>query len=137
RYMDWLRTQRDLARLRRQLLFPAPPEDAGIDIAKMPDGEHAGGARGVTKAAITQAIHEKGVNTLAQLKECTRASTGCGSCAGLCESLLKAVVPEFEEEIKSTICKCIPFSEAQLRDILRSQQLKSVQEVLEIYGNGI
>jgi hypothetical protein len=25
----------------------------------------------------------------------------------------------------------------KLRDILRSQQLKSVQEVLEIYGNGI
>ena len=31
----------------------------------------------------------------------------------------------------------MPFSEDNLREILRSQQLKSVQEVLEIYGNGL
>ena len=31
----------------------------------------------------------------------------------------------------------MPFAEDKLRDILRSQRLKSVQEVLEIYGNGI
>jgi NAD(P)H-nitrite reductase large subunit len=29
---------------------------------------------GVTKGQIIGAIHDKGVNTLAQLKECTRAS---------------------------------------------------------------
>jgi nitrite reductase (NADH) large subunit len=137
RYMEWLRTQKDLAPLRRQLLFPAPAEDTGIDIAQMANSETVCGCMGVTKGAIIYAIHEKGINTLAQLKECTRASTGCGSCTGLCQSLLKAVVPEFEEESKRTLCKCIPFSEDQLRDILRGQQLKSVQEVLEIYGNGI
>lgn len=137
RYMDWLRTQQDLASLRRQLLFPTPSEDMGIDVAQMPDSETICGCMGVTKGTIISAIHEKGVNTLAQLKECTRASTGCGSCSGLCQSLLKAVVPEFEEEVRKTMCKCISFSEDQLRHILRSQQLKSVQEVLEIYGNGV
>ena len=135
--MDWLRTARDLVPLRRQLLFPAPTEDTGIDVAQMADSETVCGCMGVTKGTIIQTIHEKGLSTLAQLKECTRASTGCGSCAGLCQSLLKAVVPEFEEEVKRTICKCIPVAEHQLREILRSQQLKSVQEVLEIYGNGI
>ena len=137
RYMDWLRSGMDLAPLRRQLLFPEPASDSGFDIAQMSDRETVCGCMGVTKGAMVQAIHEKGVSTLAQLKECTRASTGCGSCTGLCQSLLKAVVPEFEEEVKTTICKCIPFGEDQLREILRSQQLKSVQEVLEIYGNGV
>src|SRR5579872_5587822 len=137
RYMDWLRSEKDLVPLRRQLLFPAPTEDTGIDIAQMADSETVCGCMGVTKGTIIQVIHERGVNTLAQLKECTRASTGCGSCSGLCQSLLKAVVPEFQEDVRKTICKCIPFAEDQLRDILRSQQLKSVQEVLEIYGNGV
>lgn len=137
RYMDWLRTQKDLTPLRRQLLFPMPAEDPGIDTAQMADGDTVCGCMGVTKGTIIQAIHEKGVNTLAQLKECTRASTGCGSCTGLCQSMLKAVVPEFEEEVKTTLCKCIPVAEDQLREILRSQRLKSVQEVLEIYGNGV
>ena len=137
RYMEWLRTQTDLASLRRQLLFPEPTTDAGLDVAQMPDRDTICGCMGVTKGTIIHAIHEKGVNTLAQLKECTRASTSCGSCTGLCQQLLKAVVPEFQEEVKRTICKCMPFSEDQLREMLRSQQLKSVQEVLEIYGNGI
>lgn len=136
RYMDWLRTATDLSSMRRQLLFPES-EDSGIDVAQISDAETVCGCMGVTKGAIIHAIHDKGVSTLAQLKECTRASTGCGSCTGLCEQLLKAVAPGFQEEVKQTICKCIPFSEDNLREILRSQQLKSVQEVLEIYGNGV
>ncbi len=137
RYMEWLRSATDLTAMRRQLLFPEPASDSGVDIAQMSDSETVCGCMGVAKGTIIQAIHDRGVSTLAQLKECTRASTGCGSCTGLCQQLLKAVVPEFQEETKKTICKCIPFSEDNLREILRSQQLKSVQEVLEIYGNGL
>ncbi len=136
-YMEWLRTQADLSQMRRQLLFPDPAADGGLNAAQISDSETICGCMGVTKGAIIHAIHEKGVSTMAQLKECTRASTGCGSCTGLCQSLLKAVAPEFEEEVKQTICKCLAFSESNLREILHSQQLKSVQEVLEIYGNSV
>lgn len=136
RCLDWLQSGKDLSRLRKQLLFPSPSEDAGLDVAQIPDSETVCGCMGVTKGAIIHAIHEKGVNTLAQLKECTRASTGCGSCASLCEGLLKAVAPEFEAEAKKTMCRCVPYSEESLRNILRSQHLRSVQEVLDIYGNG-
>jgi nitrite reductase (NADH) large subunit len=136
RYMEWLRAKTDLTEMRRQLLFPAPAEDTGLDAAQMPDSETVCGCMGVSKGAIIQAIHEKGVNTLAQLKECTRASTGCGSCTSLCQQLLRAVAPGFQEEKKKTLCKCVPYSEDNLREMLRSQRLRSVQEVLDIYGNG-
>jgi nitrite reductase (NADH) large subunit len=33
------------------------------------------------------------------------------------------------------LCGCLPFSQDEIRDIIRGQKLKSVQEVLEIYGN--
>ena len=136
RYMEWLRTDADLTSQRRHLLFPPPAADGGLDVAEMADAATVCGCVGVTKGTIIQAIHERGVNTLSQLKECTRASTGCGSCTGLCQDLLRAVAPEFEEEVKKVICGCLPFAEDRLREILRSQKLKSVQEVLEIYGNG-
>jgi nitrite reductase (NADH) large subunit len=103
----------------------------------MPDSATVCGCVGVSKGVIIEAIHERGVNTLSQLKEATRACTGCGSCTSLCQDLLRAVAPDFEDEKKKTICACVPFGEDRLRDILRSQKLKSVQEVLEIYGNGI
>jgi nitrite reductase (NADH) large subunit len=137
RYMDWLRSETDLTPMRRQLLFPGPGEDAGLDVAEMPDSRVICGCNGVTKGAIIQAVHEKGICTLAQLKDCTRASTGCGSCSEVCQHLLKAVAPEFQEESAKSLCKCIPFPEGKLREILRSQRLRSVQEVLEIYGNGV
>jgi len=136
RYMGWLRSGQDLASVRHKLLFPGPAEDSGLDIAQMPDTETVCGCMGVTKGTIIHAIHEQGIQTLPQLKECTRASTGCGSCTDLCQQFLKAVVPEFQEETKRTLCKCVPFAEDNLRDILRSQKLRSVQEVLDIYGNG-
>ena len=137
RYMDWLRTGADLSDKRRQLLFPPPAADGGLDVAEMAESATVCGCVGVTKGAIIAAIHDRGVNTLSQLKECTRASTGCGSCTGLCQDLLRAVAPDFEDEKKKTICACVPFGEDRLRDILRSQKLRSVQEVLEIYGNGV
>lgn len=136
-YMEWLRSQENLRSKRRQLLFPDSSGDGGLDVAQMSDNETVCGCMGVTKGTIIQTIHQKGVCTLAQLKEHTRASTGCGSCTGLCQSLLKAVAPDFQDEAKKTICKCIPFAEDNLREILRSQRLKSVYEVLEIYGNGL
>jgi len=137
RYMDWLRTNADISDQRRHLLFPPPAADAGLDVAQMADSETICGCLGVAKGTIIAAIHERGVNTMSQLKECTRASTSCGSCTSLCQRLLRAVAPEFEDERKTVICSCLPFAEDRLRDILRSQQLRSVQEVLEIYGNGV
>ncbi len=137
RYMEWLRTDADLTDRRRHLLFPPPAADAGLDVAEMSDGATVCGCVGVTKGTIIHAIHERGVNTLSQLKEATRACTGCGSCTSLCQDLLRAVAPDFEDEKKKTICACMPFAEDRLRDILRSQKLKSVQDVLEIYGNGV
>jgi nitrite reductase (NADH) large subunit len=136
RYMDWLRTDADISSERRQLLFPTVSGDAGLDVAEMSEGATVCGCVGVTKGTIIRAVHERGVNTLSQLKEVTRASTGCGSCTTLCQDLLRAVAPEFEDEVKRVLCACVPFAEDKLRDILKSQRLRSVQEVLDIYGNG-
>ena len=137
RYMEWLRGGVDLSAERRHLLFPPPAADAGLGAAEMSETATVCGCVGVTKGAIIEAIHRQGVNTLSQLKETTRASTSCGSCTSLCQDLLRAVAPDFEDERKTVLCGCVPFAEGQLRDILRSQRLKSVQEVLDIYGNGI
>jgi nitrite reductase (NADH) large subunit len=137
RYMEWLRSSADLLVRRKNLLFPEPAEDKGESIADMPDSETICGCMGVTKGRVIRAIHESGIRTMAQLKECTRASTGCGSCSTICEGLLKAVSPDFEEETKRVLCKCVPFTQDNLREIIQSQKLKSVQSVLDIYGNGI
>ena len=135
RYTQWLREETDLAPNRRHLLFPPPEKDAGLEVAQMPDKEVICGCNGVSKGDIIQAIHEHGIKTFDDLKQRTRASSSCGSCKGLCQQLLRAVAPDFQEETRTTLCSCLPFSYEQLRQIVHGQQLKSVQEVLNVYGN--
>jgi nitrite reductase (NADH) large subunit len=136
RYKAWLSEGTDLTPHRRHLLFPPPAADAGLDVAQIPDSETVCGCMGVSKGDIIHAIHEYGINSMAQLKDRTRASTGCGSCANLCGRLLKAVAPEFEEDKQKVLCGCVPFPQEKLREIVRSQKLRSVQDVLDVYGNG-
>ncbi|MBI4905853.1 MAG: NAD(P)/FAD-dependent oxidoreductase [Acidobacteria bacterium] len=134
-YTEWLRSGTDLTELRRQVLFPPRDPDPGRELADMPDSETVCGCNGVKKGDIIHAIHTHGITTLKQVKERTRASTSCGSCTGLCEKLLRAVAPDFQADTKTTLCSCFPFSYEQLRDIMRGQKLKSVEEVLAVYGN--
>jgi nitrite reductase (NADH) large subunit len=137
RYMEWLRTERGP---HEAAAPPAVPAACGRRRTRhRGDGGERDGLRlrRRDEGHDHRGHHEKGINTLSQLKECTRASTGCGSCTGLCQDLLRAVAPDFEDEKKKVICGCVPFGEDKLREILRSQRLKSVQEVLEIYGNGV
>jgi nitrite reductase (NADH) large subunit len=136
RYMDWMRNDTDLTEHRRHLLFPPAAADKGQDVAAMPDSETVCGCLGVSKGEIIGAIHTHGISTMAQLKDRTRASTGCGTCTNLCSKLLAAVSPDYEDEKQRVLCACIPFAQEKLRDIVRTQQLKSVQDVLDIYGNG-
>jgi nitrite reductase (NADH) large subunit len=135
RYTSWMRDGADLTPHRRHLLFPPPAPDKGLEVAEMPDSEVVCGCNGVNKGEIIRAIHEYGINTLDALKERTRASTSCGSCGELCKQILRAVAPEFQEATRTTLCACVPFSYEQLREIVRAQQLKSVQEILNVYGN--
>jgi nitrite reductase (NADH) large subunit len=136
RYTGWMRNNTDLTPHRRHLLFPPPAEDAGLDVAQIPDSDTVCGCMGVTKGDIIHAIHQHGISTMGQLKDRTRASTGCGSCGNLCSRLLKAVAPEFEEDKQKVLCACVPFPQEKVREIVRSQKMRSVQDVLDIYGNG-
>ena len=135
RYVEWLREETDLSAQRRHLLFPPPADDPGLEVAAMPESEVICGCNGVTKGTIIGAIHQHGITTLSQLRSSTRASASCGTCAGLCEQLLRAVAPDFQKETRTTLCSCLPFSYEQLREIVKGQQLKSVEEVLNVYGN--
>ena len=94
------------------------------------------GCNGVSKGTIIQAIHEHGITTLGELKERTRASTSCGSCTGLCQQLLRAVAAGFPGgDARPRCAPACRSPTSSLREIVRGQQLKSVQEVLNVYGN--
>ena len=75
--------------------------------------------------------------SVSQVKACTQATSGCGTCAKTVGLIIQAVAGDgFKKEKKETLCVCVPFPKKQLRVMIQTQKLKSVQDILDIYGNG-
>ena len=139
RFLELMRKGTKVTESRHSLLFdkPATVPGSSSDVMSRPDSDTICGCIGVTKGQIVQCIQEKSLKTVSQVKACTKASSGCGTCAGLVQEILVAVAgAEFQEEKKEVLCGCVPFAKEQIRLMIKTQQLKSVQDVLDIYGNG-
>ncbi len=140
RFLEMMRKKEPVGEKRHRLLFDVPPAVPGSpsDVMSRPDTDTICGCIGVTKGQIVTAIRENGLKTVSAVKACTKASSGCGTCACLVQDILKAVVGgEFEEEKKEVLCACVPFAKTQLRTMIQTQKLKKVQDILDIYGDGL
>ncbi len=139
RFLKLIRDEERLGDKRQNLLFETPPAVAGSpeDVMSLPDDETICGCIGVTKGQIVCAVKENNLKSLAGVKKCTKASTGCGTCAGTVEDIMRAVNGGELEEVADVLCECVPFPQEKLRNIVQTQKLKSVQEILDVYGNGV
>jgi nitrite reductase (NADH) large subunit len=139
RFLEMIRRKDPVGEKRHRLLFDVPPAVPGspTDVMSRPDSDTICGCIGVSKGQIIAACRDGGLKTVSEVKTCTKASSGCGTCAGLVQEIVKAVAGgDFEEEKKETLCACVPFAKTQLRTMIQTQKLKTVQDILDIYGNG-
>ena len=140
RFLEMMRKKERIGDKRQTLLFEQHPAVPGspTDVMSRPDSDTICGCIGVTKGQIIQAIRGHGLKTVSEVKACTKASSGCGTCACLVQGILKVVAgADFQEEKKNILCSCIPFPKEQIRTMIKTQNLKSVQDILDIYGNGL
>jgi len=114
----------------------AAEADEAAAAAALSASDNVCGCMGVSKGTIVAAI-EAGASTLAELKRATRASTSCGSCAGACHALIRVVTGGGPDSAgPKLVCECVPHTKEDLRRGLRNQNLRSVSDVLRVYGNG-
>lgn len=137
RFLERMRKKEKIGKKHNLLFEPAAAIGSPEDVMSRADSDTICGCIGVSKGRIMSAIREEGCKSVADVKSCTKATSGCGTCAALVKDILKAVVGlDMKEEKKEVVCACVPFSKLQLRTIIQTQKLKSVQDVLDIYGNG-
>lgn len=114
----------------------AAEADEAAAAAALDASDNVCGCMGVSKGTIVAAI-EAGAATLAELKRATRASTSCGSCAGTCHALIRVVTGGGPDSAgPKLVCECVPHTKEDLRRGVRNQNLRSVSDVLRVYGNG-
>jgi nitrite reductase (NADH) large subunit len=109
-----------------QLLLAGPPPGGLNDAAAVCS------CHNVTAGAIRTAIGEHECATVGDLKGCTRAGTGCGSCV----QLLKQLLSESGAAVSTALCEHFDKSRAELFDIVRVTGITTFSELIDRYGRG-
>ncbi|MEV6104928.1 nitrite reductase large subunit NirB [Streptomyces sp. NPDC051940] len=81
----------------------------------------------VTKGRILDAVAEHACTTVPELKKCTKAGTGCGSCVKLLGQLLPASGDQ-------GLCGCFPVTREELYEIIRVRRTTSYTRLLDEHG---
>ncbi len=137
-YFSLMRDATNIADFRKTILFGQHDlGDAGhgdsTRVMSLPDDAEICGCNGVTKGDIVQAISKNGLFTLEEVRAHTKASSSCGSCTGLVESILASTVGEGYEAApsKKPICGCTDHSHDDVIDAIKDHKLKSIPAVYE------
>lgn len=102
-----------------------------VDI-EMPADAQVCSCHAVTKQTITDAIQSGVACDVAELKACTKAGTGCGSCV----PMLKKLLTDCGVEQSKALCEHFTYSRAELFEIIRATRITTFTEVVEKHGTG-
>lgn len=102
-------------------------------VEKMADDEIVCGCKGVTKKVIVDAINEKGLTTVDEIKACTGATGSCGGCKPVVEQILSYVLGDgFKKTVKTGICGCTPMSRQEIVAGIKEKGLRTTKEVMHV-----
>jgi nitrite reductase (NADH) large subunit len=137
-YFQLMREGTGIADFRKTILFGQHDlGDAGHgesrSIMALPDSAEICGCNGVCKGDIVNAITRQGLFTLDDVRAHTKASSSCGSCTGLVESILASTVGEgyAASPNRQPLCKCTEYSHDEVIAAIRDHALKSMPAVRE------
>lgn len=104
-------------------------------VETMADDEIVCGCNGVTKKAIVDAITDKGLSTVEEIKACTGATRSCGGCKPVVEQILQHVLGDgFQTSVKQGICGCTTLGRDEIVAEIRTKGLTSTKEVMNVLG---
>ncbi|MDJ0464472.1 nitrite reductase large subunit NirB [Streptomyces sp. H27-C3] len=97
---------------------------AALGPSALPDEAVICSCHNVTKGAI----HASGCTTVPEVKKCTKAGTGCGSCVKLIGQLLP------ESEGSKGLCGCFAHTRSELYEIVRTLRITSYSQLLDSHA---
>uniref|UniRef100_UPI00356433F4 nitrite reductase large subunit NirB n=1 Tax=Thiomicrorhabdus sp. TaxID=2039724 RepID=UPI00356433F4 len=89
----------------------------------------------VSKGDVILAV-EGGCCTMADIKSCTQAATGCGGCAQLVSNVLNHELSKRGHEVNTDICEHFAHTRQELFHICQVEEIKTFDELLNSHGKG-
>ena len=103
----------------------------------MSDDAQVCSCNNVTKGQICNAIQDQDLSSLADVKVCTKAGTGCGGCLPLVTDLFNGELKAAGKSINTDLCEHFAHTRQDLYEIVRIKQIKTFDELLTGHGSGI
>jgi len=89
----------------------------------------------VSKGDIVSAI-DGGCMTVADVKGCTKAGTGCGGCAALVKTIVDTELNARGLEVNTDLCEHFTHTREELFTIAQSTQIKTFDQLIREHGSG-
>lgn len=118
-----------------QLVLPAGSGGgAQLGPSALPDEAVICSCHNVTKGTIRGAVTDHQCTTVPEVKKCTKAGTGCGSCVKVLGQLVNAELEASGVEVDKGLCGCFSQTREELYEIVLALRINKYQDLLDRYG---
>ncbi|WP_414146947.1 nitrite reductase large subunit NirB [Erwinia sp. BNK-24-b] len=118
------------------LILPGTVPAKAPGVAALPNSAQVCSCHNVSKGDICSAV-TAGCGDMSALKSCTKAATGCGGCAALVKQVMEFQLASQGVEVKKDICEHFAWSRQELYHLIRTQEIKTFDQLLAKHGKGI
>lgn len=136
-FFQMMKDGTDVSDLRDTLIFGqgyagGAPLDPTAAVAALPDDGEICGCNGICKGQIVNAISEKGLKSIDDVRAVTKASGSCGSCTGLVEQLLAlSLGGAYNPAAVQPMCPCTDLGHDDVRRLIIAKDLKTIPAVMQ------
>jgi len=111
-------------------------QESPLGADAMPDEAQVCSCNNVTKGTICGAMRDQDLTTLADVKRCTQAGTGCGGCLPLVTDLVNAELAAAGKTVNTDLCEHFSHTRQELFDIIQVKQIRSFDALMRDHGSG-
>ncbi|WP_217554133.1 nitrite reductase large subunit NirB [Streptomyces sp. GbtcB6] len=117
------------------LVLPAGASGgAQLGPSALPDDAVICSCHNVSKGTIRGAVTEHSCTTVPEVKKCTKAGTGCGSCVKVLGQLVTAELEASGVEVDKGLCGCFAQTREELYEIVLALRVNTYRDLLDRYG---
>ena len=110
-------------------------EKPALGTDALPDTAQICSCNDVSKGAICCSVRD-GAQTIGDVKGATTAATACGGCTALVTQVMNAELANLGVEVNTDICEHFAYTRQDLYNMVRIEEIKSFEELLEKHGKG-
>ncbi|MGW1538704.1 nitrite reductase large subunit NirB [Streptomyces sp. NPDC002309] len=107
---------------------------APLGPSALPDEAVICSCHNVTKGTVRGAVTDHRCVTVPEVKKCTKAGTGCGSCVKVLGQLVTAELEAGGVEVDKGLCGCFGQTREELYEIVLALRVTSYRDLLDRYG---